>query len=424
MHDTEKSFWLATTLVAALAMTALATPVWAAETTGPNGTYECWDRCVASVGCNTSCYNYGELITCGQYSSSCGGSEGGTVGQYCGDGYCLFDANLGTETPCNCPSDCRAPRGDKDVDGIPDTLEADLADRFFPDTLVRWSYSDAHQFYTSYAAGKIPFLVTPIEGDRGLCLEDLQCLEIRIGMAYNWDCGDDPENGCRTSGTKKGHRGDSEFYMAYVARKAPDGSGSWGVPWSTARTSASYWRLIMDFTSAHFLADFIDLVPVDSSKFAYYVARDDNAVILAAEGKHAMYHTPEDCDAGGFLGADHCGAQLNLKSSQANYSSSKLKNMGNGGCHANFDSTIPYPAASPSGTPSGVYDIWSWQPFGSSDAASYTSSLARVFDWPRQHQCVVALGPWCAGVMVFPNGDEAYLYHWRTFDAPFSCYCP
>ena len=80
-------------------------PVGAAESPGPGGTYECWDRCRYGVGCNTSCYDDGVQISCNEYHHTCGG-VGGTVGQGCGDGICWFDAYLGYENDGNCPTDC------------------------------------------------------------------------------------------------------------------------------------------------------------------------------------------------------------------------------------------------------------------------------------------------------------------------------
>lgn len=77
----------------------------AAQTPGPGGTYNCWDRCRHGAGCNTSCYDDGVLISCNEYHHSCGGL-GGVVGQGCGDGMCWFDAYLGFETQSNCPTDC------------------------------------------------------------------------------------------------------------------------------------------------------------------------------------------------------------------------------------------------------------------------------------------------------------------------------
>lgn len=400
--------------------------VEAAQTPGPNGTYECWDRCVAGVGCNTGCYLDDDWVTCADYSPSCnsGGSGGGTVGQHCGDGLCYYDPYLGVETACNCAVDCHPPPNDRDLDGVPDSLEAALAARFFPHIYVTWPFSDVAQFYTSYANGRIPYTVTPIPAGRGLCAEAFQCLEIKIGLAYNWDCGDNPNNGVRNDPVnvgQNGHRGDSELYMAYVARKAPDGSGAWGVPWSVAQGDAGQWRLIMDFTSAHFLGG--GVLPADSSKFAYYGSTNLAIAIVASEGKHANYHTLDDCEGGGVAGADHCELNYNLRSS-AGWSAAKLKNMGEGACHDAIDTTIPNPNASAWGSPSGSYDVWSWDPFGT--ASSYTSTLGRVFDWTRQHACAVSRGAYCANIMELSDGALAYLYHWRTFDNPASstCYCP
>jgi hypothetical protein len=79
----------------------------AAQTPGPNGTYNCWDRCRTGVGCNTVCYIGSELFSCNEYSSSCGGADG-VVGQHCGDDVCHYDAGLGYENASNCCTDCGA----------------------------------------------------------------------------------------------------------------------------------------------------------------------------------------------------------------------------------------------------------------------------------------------------------------------------
>lgn len=96
----------------------------AAQTPGPGGTYNCWDRCRYGAGCNTSCYDDGVLTTCNEYHYSCGG-VGGVVGQGCGDGGCWFDGYLGFENYSNCPTDCGngscvPPGGWDDVQGNTD----------------------------------------------------------------------------------------------------------------------------------------------------------------------------------------------------------------------------------------------------------------------------------------------------------------
>ncbi len=80
---------------------ALGAALHAAETPGPGGTYNCWDRCTSEVSCSTGCYDEaGNWTTCGLDGSPCDGGPSG--GPYCGDGAC----QVGLETCANCTADC------------------------------------------------------------------------------------------------------------------------------------------------------------------------------------------------------------------------------------------------------------------------------------------------------------------------------
>lgn len=97
--------------------------------------------------------------------------------------------------------------------------------------------------YTNSSNGRIPFIAHPYSpGDGYNCTEAMQCIEIRYGIAFNWDLGDDIFG--------QEHRGDSEMYDILVARRDTDGN-DWGVDWSVAQNDASKWRLIGEYMTAH-----------------------------------------------------------------------------------------------------------------------------------------------------------------------------
>ncbi|MGH7486784.1 MAG: hypothetical protein ACREMY_14460, partial [bacterium] len=391
----------------------------------------CSDLCSCSASGSTSCLDDGDFTTCQAagylYSGSpicdqppppppacssvctcgvtcalaCDGVAGGQCGFYgvcsglgpcapppppvCGDGVCN-----GSETYCSCPSDC-ANSPDKDGDGIPDDLEQALAEKFFPNLWARWSFSDQAEFY-GYAA-KVPFTVSPLTGSYGFCSEAFECLEIRYGLAYNWDCGDNPDNSCE--GTDN-HQGDSEFYAAYVSRKT-QGAGTWGSTWADAKTDANAWRLMEDFASAHLGTQ------TDGSTYLLYKGTnaDGNGYpgpaggdgstnaygIYVSEGKHANYHSLSQCDNGGFLGSDYCQPNINLRTSTV--TQGRLKNMGSYSCHGAFDTTIPYPNANAYLSPlTGVpYDVWSGANFGG-DTSPYLGVFQMNMGWLQVEHCV------------------------------------
>src|SRR6185369_11158036 len=133
----------------------------------------------------------------------------------------------------------------------------------------------------------------PYNPGNGNCPEPFQCVEIRYGIAWNWDLGDD------TFGDS--HRGDSETYAILVARKDTDGS-DWGVSWSAAQNDASQWRLIKEFMSAHWGSS------TDSSSFRSQGNFGTTTItrVWCAEGKHAMYPSQSACNSGNIANIDDC----------------------------------------------------------------------------------------------------------------------
>ena len=273
---------------------------------------------------------------------------------------------------------------DLDADGVSEALEQALAERFFPHLWVRWENSDRRQSY-AFLEGPgrvIPYTVYPHRGigEEGYCDKEMQCMQIRYGLAYQWDCGDDPKDGC--NGINK-HLGDNEFYAVLVAREAPD--GSWGTPWEQAQNDPSAWRQVLSETFGH------HNTPTDSSACHYYTTpRTTPATLFVAEGKHATYHSVADCDRGGLLGSDYCvneahgGIDLSL-----DLTPSELQNVGHVFEHFLFDTTI----TDPSHPDQDSYDIWGGRDFG--DASSYLNHFTEFFNWehwwwynePQNHGC-------------------------------------
>ena len=136
---------------------------------------------------------------------------------------------------------------DGDSDGLPDSLELSLAQYYFPilnlhcGSFDGLNQADPRQLYgltvpgyTNSSNGRIPFIAHPYSpGDGYNCTEAMQCIEIRYGIAWNWDLGDDTFGGA--------HRGDSETYAILVARKDTDGA-DWGVSWWRSRFAGRTWK--------------------------------------------------------------------------------------------------------------------------------------------------------------------------------------
>ncbi len=262
---------------------------------------------------------------------------------------------------------------DGDGDGIPDSLEKSLAQQFFPilnlhcGTYEGLAYGDRRQLYgltvsgySNSSNGKIPFVAYPYNPGNGNCAEPHQCIEIRYGIAWNWDLGDDIFG--------SDHRGDSETYAILVARKDTNGA-DWGVSWDVAKNDVTQWRLIKEFMSAHWgeTGDSSFRAHGNFGTFSYQR-------VWAAEGKHAMYPTQNACNNGGVADADDCGDN---RCDIVTEVFQKVQNIGQP--LAPLNPFIPYPGASRTTPPSGTYDVWGGAKFGAS--TDYKAHLTRALSW-------------------------------------------
>jgi len=264
--------------------------------------------------------------------------------------------------------------GDSDGDGLSDALEMGLAQYFFPilnlhcGTYEGLAYADRRQLYgltvsgyTNSANGRIPFVAHPYNPGNGNCPEALQCIELRYGIAWNWDLGDDTFGGS--------HRGDSETYGLLLARKDTDGS-DWGVSWTAAQNDPTQWRLIKEFLSAHWGAT------GDSSSYRSHGNYGTTAYqrVWCSEGKHGMYQSQNACNNGGYLDADDCGDNRCDIVTEV-----FLKVQNTGEPAAPYDPYLLYPGSSKTTPPSGTYNVWSGSKFG--DATDYKSNFTRALSW-------------------------------------------
>lgn len=201
---------------------------------------------------------------------------------------------------------------DGDQDGIPDDLELALAKRYFPDAWAVDLAADLKTFY-GYSRdpfvmrhGTIPFVVRPLPSANGRCQESLQCLEIKYGMAFSWDCGSGaPQGGC--SGTLR-HVGDSESYSVLVARRATSDPTAWGVDWESAKSDPAAWYLVADRTTAH------QDTPTDFTAYGWYGRWAEAPKVYLAHGKHGGYHTTRACSENGIPGfKDECAENLRVR---------------------------------------------------------------------------------------------------------------
>lgn len=272
---------------------------------------------------------------------------------------------------------------DGDYDGLPDSLELSLAQYFFPilnlhcGTYEGLAYGDRRQLYgltvsgySDSSNGRIPFTAHPYSPNDGYnCTEAMQCIEIRYGIAWNWDLGDDTFGGA--------HSGDSEVYAILVARKDTDGS-DWGVSWDVAQNDASQWRLIKEFMSAHWTEGW----GADSSSYRSHgnYGTYSYQKVWAAEGKHAMYPTQSACNSGGAAGADDCGDN---RCDLVTEIYQKVQNIGES--YAPLNPYIPYPSYARDVSPYGTYDMWSYNSFGS--ATSYRENMEHPLNWCPNTWC-------------------------------------
>ena len=310
-----------------------------------------------------------------------GGGSCGTIRQtvtnrsYAMNGTCV-DAWPSGNTLADFVSVYRSDQPDADRDGLPDSLENSLAQQFFPDlnlhcgTFEGLEFADRRQLYghtvpgyTNSSNGRMPFVVHPYNPGNGNCKEPYQCIEIRYGIAWNWDLGDDLGGGA--------HNGDSEVYALLLARKDTDGA-DWGTSVDVALNDSTQWRLMKEFMSAHWGSS------AESSSFrsqGNYGSLSWQGV-WASEGKHAMYPTQSACNSGGFFGADDCGDNRCWVSVVELIQ--KLMNVGED--NARFYDVIPYPAPARDMPPyDGLYSVWSGATFGSS--TPYRDNLLKPLNW-------------------------------------------
>ena len=282
---------------------------------------------------------------------------------------------------------------DQDLDGVPDTLEHDLAHNWFPAIMLQGFEDDLEESYF-YQGLAMPYVVQPL-APRSICDEPYECLEVRYVLAYQEDTGD-------TIFGIFGHAGDSEFYGALLQRTTS---------WDQAKNNPAAWQMIRDFTAAHWGTS------GDTSRYAAYGScgpycqgydnweegcraqgsycswfggfcsggSDDNfqpcswnsdegscffaggscnwidsrcsyrtslpvcettspatsfRTLYAAEGKHGTYHSKFECDEGGFADADACPFnRYNLRS----YKGQLLQNVGSLATRFSFDETVQHP---------------------------------------------------------------------------------
>lgn len=273
------------------------------------------------------------------------------------------------------PSPARAIT-DGDLDGIPDALELALAQRFFPNLNLHCgsyeglAYGDRRQLYghavsgyPNSSNGKIPFVAHPYNPGNGSdCAEPFQCIEIRYGIAWNWDLGDDAFGG--------GHRGDSEMYSILVARQDTDGTGQWGTTWQVAQNDVNQWRLMKEFMTAHLNTD------GDSSSYRGHGKTGATTYqrVWASEGKHGLYPSQNACNNGNAADIDDCSDnRCDIRADVF----TDVQNIGE--VTVPLNRYIPYPSSSKTTSPSGTYDVWSGLSFG--NAGDYKSRLTRPLSW-------------------------------------------
>ncbi len=380
----------------------------------------CASACTTSTPCDTRCDTGPSTATCGGYgvclpkpacsASICNGP--GACGNRC--------THNGVEKACDAWS--AETRGDADLDGVPDQLERALARRFAPTLHLRSSefngslHGDLGQLYgvgyiADSAGSEWPYAVRPVMpysdtsgvfhgipfGSIVSCAESMQCLEIVYMLPYNWDLGDDLDNGEFTS-----HRGDGEMYAVLVTRKDPLymvagnlQTPRWNVPWASAQSDAALWTGFGEFASAHMCApltpwgEYSDSSTARGTIFSPAAPIGDGTHLWVAEGKHANYFSSGACDAGGVceLGgcSDYCGNNHYVLNPATEFGGGDgpMRNAGEEHCHAQpvFDATTTNPGASQYAEPSGTYDVWGDAPFGSDNDGRGKILLARTVTW-------------------------------------------
>lgn len=266
---------------------------------------------------------------------------------------------------------------DGDFDGLADSLELGLAQWYFPilnlhcGSYEGLAYADRRQLYgldvpgyTNSSNGRIPFVAHPYNPGTGDdCTEPLQCIELRYGIAWNWDLGD--------NWLGHAHSGDSELYAILLARKDTDGA-DWGVSWEVAQNDPSRWRLMQEFMSAHWQT------AGESSTYRSHGNFGTTSFqrVWCAEGKHAMYPTQNACNNGGWADADDCSDN---RCDIVTEVFLKVQNAGE--LAAPLQPVIPAPAPLSIIPPAGSYNVWSGASFG--ESTNYRAHLTRPLAWCR-----------------------------------------
>jgi hypothetical protein len=261
---------------------------------------------------------------------------------------------------------------DWDADNLDDGVEDYLAKKFFPNnnmdcgTYDGVDYGSEGQFYGSNVGvgqlGQLPYVAHYyVDGISASCVTTGSCIEIRYGMAYNWDLGDDQFGG--------DHKGDTEM-VALLLRTDSDPA--------TASNSPDEWYLYKIYRTAHACAT------GESSSYQVVNSYDvpDNWV---AEGKNGNYVSSSSCDDGGELEADECNNDRCWI--DRDYAVNKLQNAGEfGNTGVANGNIIPAPGDGTNYTPTGYYDVWSNESFGS--AGPFCRHLLRRLDWANeQREC-------------------------------------
>ena len=278
--------------------------------------------------------------------------------EFCGNGHCESQYPI-CESSKNCRNDCGSSSPpcvpdtctncaqvragvDLDQDSIPDLLEQRLAYKFFPDVELQGWGDDVKESYL-FNGFSTPYTVKPVKG--GICDENFECLELRLSITFFNDAGDIAGAGS--------HKGDAETYMIIVQRNTP---------WSQAKTQLASWKMIRDFTSAHWKQG-----SWDSSRMKIYSpAKASRVRIYSSERKHALYHSRSACNSGAYW-FDDCpnNNAYNLR----DYYGSKLQNVGSRTNHNRMDVSIA------SLNKCGSYHVWNG---GNFDGERFW----KYFSWP------------------------------------------
>jgi hypothetical protein len=374
--------------------------------------------------CTTDCSHCGDYLCTPEL-----GENRYTCAQdcVCGDGICSYgeDSNYcpgdcpppPTCTPDTCTS-CGQPAfgSDADHDNVPDSLEYDLAHRFFPTIFLQGADYDINVSYL-HRGLSIPYTVQPYVG--AMCDEDRECLEIRYGIAYTYDFGDN-QWWIRAT-VDPPHRGDSEFYAVLLQRTAS---------WAIAGSDSTAWQLIRDFTAAHWgtttdssrmvsygycppqCAGFAEAGCLSHSQCRWFAGfctgsyydcgyyweqepcqfsgcrwlppgcfdngevhcysttpRTSRNVLYASERKHGLYHSDAECDSGAWS-ADECPSNIY---DMRNDKEGKLQNVGSYQDHAAFDTSIQSPDLCT------LYQVWDGAKFG--ESTPYRQHFTTAMNW-------------------------------------------